>query len=256
MTRIIACVSGKGGAGKTTLVANLGIALARLHKNVVVVDTNISTPNLGLHLGVPFYPITLHDVLKGTARIKDAIYEHESGLRIIPAGISLKDLRGADPKHLPNTLLDLLGDAEIILLDVAAGLGREALSAIETADEIILITNPEVTAVTDALKTAKLAQQIGTKVSGVVINRVTSEKHEMKIEDVMSMLGDYNLLSIVPEDMNVQKAIARRTPVVHHKPRSAASREINDLAMKVAGENYNNYFYHDSWYKRAFSFLR
>jgi septum site-determining protein MinD len=256
MTRIIACVSGKGGAGKTTLVANLGVALAKMGINTVVVDTNITTPNLGLHLGVPFYPITLHDVLKGTARIKEAVYEHETGLRIIPAGISLRDLKGTDPKQLPNTLLDLLGDADIILLDVAAGLGREALSAMESADEIILITNPEVTAVTDALKAAKLAQQIGTKISGVVVNKVTKEKHEMKMDDILSMLGDYNLLSVVPEDIHVQKAIASRSPVVHYKPGSPASKEIRRLAMRVAGSNYRFFEYKQPWHSKVFSFLR
>jgi septum site-determining protein MinD len=253
MTRIIACVSGKGGAGKTTISTNLSAALSKMGKNVVLVDTNVTTPNVGLHLGMPFYPVTLHDVLKGTSNIKDAIYEHESGLRIIPAGISLRDLKGADSRHLSNALLDLLGDAEIIVLDVAAGLGKEALSAMEAADEIILITNPEVPSVTDALKAAKLAQQIGTRITGVVINRSTGKKHEMKTEDVMSMLGNHELLAIIPEDERVKKSIAARTPVVHHAPQTPASREIYRLAARVAGQRY---YYSQPLYSRFFSFLR
>jgi septum site-determining protein MinD len=253
MTRIIACVSGKGGAGKTTISTNLSAALSKMGKNVVLVDTNVTTPNVGLHLGMPFYPITLHDVLKGNANIKDAIYEHESGLRIIPAGISLRDLKGADSRHLANALLDLLGDAEIIVLDVAAGLGKEALSAMEAADEIIIITNPEVPSVTDALKAAKLAQQLGTRISGVVINRSTGKKHEMKTEDVMSMLGNHELLAIIPEDERVKRAIAARTPVVHHSPQAPASREIYRLAAHIAG---HRYYYSQPLYNRFFSFLR
>lgn len=255
MTRIIACCSGKGGVGKTTIVANLGIALAKMGKNVVVLDANVTTPNLGLHLGVPFYPITLHDVLKGKAKIDQAMYRHDSGLRVIPAGISLKDLRGADPRNLPSALLELLGDADIVLLDVAAGLGREALSAIEAADELVIITNPEVTAVTDALKAAKLAQQLGTNLSGVVINRITGRKHEMKIDDVLSMIGSYDLLATIPEDVNVQKAIAQRIPVISHNPKSAASREITRLAARISGEEYNH-FYKAPWYRRFFTFSR
>ena len=255
VTKIVACMSGKGGVGKTTIVANLGIALARTGKKVVAIDTNVTTPNLGLHLGIPFYPITLHDVLKGSAKISQATYEHESGLKVIPAGLSLRDLSGADPRNLPNVLLELLGDADVILLDVAAGLGREALSAIEAADELILITNPEVTAVTDALKAAKLAQQLGTNLKGVVINRFTGRKHEMKVDDVLSMIGNYNLLAVIPEDINVQKAIANRTPVIQHSPRSTASKEIHWLASKIMDEDYNPY-YKEPWYKRVFGFLR
>ncbi|MBS3051549.1 MAG: P-loop NTPase, partial [Candidatus Aenigmarchaeota archaeon] len=72
MTRIIAVVSGKGGVGKTTMVANIGTALSKLGKNVIILDANLTTPSLGMHLGVPLYPVTLHDVLKGRANIKDA----------------------------------------------------------------------------------------------------------------------------------------------------------------------------------------
>jgi septum site-determining protein MinD len=255
MTRIIACVSGKGGVGKTTLVANLGTALTKLGKKVIVLDANVTTPNLGLHLGVPFYPVTLHDVLKGKAKIEDAMYVHESGLRVVPAGISLKDLRGADPRNLPSALLDLLGDADIVLLDVAAGLGREALSAMEAADEMILITNPEVTSVTDALKAMKLAQQLGTNMTGVVINKTTGRKHEMKTEDVISMLGNYELLATIPEDINVQRSIAERVPVVHHSPGSPASKAMMRLAARIAGEE-AGYFSREPWYRKVFSFIR
>jgi len=253
MTRIIACVSGKGGAGKTTITANLGVALAELGKRVIVVDTNVTTPNLGMHLGIPFYPTTLHDVLKGKNSIREAMYEHESGVRIVPAGISLKDLQGADPKHLQNTLLELLGDADIILLDVAAGLGREALSAMEAADELILITNPEVTAVTDALKAAKLAQQLGARVSGVVINRVRNKKYEMKKEDIVSLLGGYELLGTIPEHEKVPEAISRRMPVIHHAERCPASVSLRRVAARIAG---TNYYYGEPFYQRLFRAFR
>lgn len=253
MTRIIACVSGKGGVGKTTVVANLGLAMAKLGKRIVVLDANVTTPNLGLHLGLPLYPVTLHDVLKGRASIKDAMYRHESGLRIVPAGISLRDLRGADPANLPNILLDLLGDADIILLDVAAGLGKEALSAMESADEVILVTSPEVTAVTDALKAAKLAQQLGTKISGIVVNRHSGKDYEMRVQDIVSMLGDHELLATIPEDVNVKKSVAKRMPVVHHSPNTSASRELNKLAAKILGYNY---YAPQPWYKKIFGFIR
>ncbi|MFH0832119.1 MAG: cell division ATPase MinD [Candidatus Aenigmatarchaeota archaeon] len=252
MTRIIACVSGKGGAGKTTIAANLGAALTEFGKDVVVLDANLTTPNLGLHLGVPLYPTTLHDVLKGKAKIQDAIYEHSSGLKIIPAGIALKDLKGVDVRGLSSAILDLLGNVDIVIIDAAAGLGREALAAMECADELLLITNPELTAVTDALKAAKLAEQMGTKISGVVVNRVTGRKHELNRRDILRLLGDVELLAEVPEDVAVQEAIAIRTPIVHHKPSSISSREIRNLASRLIGREVKA----EIWYRKFFPFIR
>ncbi|MBI4170789.1 MAG: P-loop NTPase [Candidatus Aenigmarchaeota archaeon] len=253
MTRIIAVVSGKGGVGKTTFVANLGAALAGMGKNVIVLDANLTTPNLGIHLGIPLFPITLHDVLKGRANIRDAIYDHESGLKVIPAGISLRDLRGVDSSSLPNALLDLLGAADIVILDAAAGLGREALAAMEAADEMIVITNPDLPAVTDALKAVKLAEQLGTKTLGVVVNRVKGQKHEMRREEILGMLDDISLLAEVPEDINVQKAIAARVPVIHHKPNAQASHAIRRTAAALVGRSY---FIDKPWHQRLFGFLR
>jgi septum site-determining protein MinD len=250
MTRILACASGKGGTGKTMLTANLGVALAELGKNVVILDSNLTTPNLGLHMGLPLYPVTLHDVLKGKANVNDAIYEHESGLQIIPAGISLKDLKGVDSRDLPNVLLDLLGKTEFIIIDSAAGLGKEALAAMESADELILVTTPELPAVTDALKAAKLAEQIGTKVSGLVINRVAGKGHELRTEDIVSML-DTELLAEIPEDIAVQESIAKKIPVLQHRPRSPASMEIRRLAHRLVGKEFRR-----PWYHRLFSVFR
>ncbi len=253
MTRIIAIVSGKGGVGKTTLVANLGAALAGMGKDVIVLDANLTTPNLGIHLGMPLFPVTLHDVLKGRAHIRDAIYDHESGMRVVPAGISLRDLRGVDAKDLPTALLDLLGNADIILLDAAAGLGREALASIEAADEMIIITNPDLPSVTDALKAVKLAEQLGTRTLGVVVNRVTGAKHEMRREDIVSMLDDIELLSEIPEDMNVPVAISARTPIVIHKPGSRASHAVKKTAARLVGRSYA---IDKAWRQRLFGFLR
>ena len=255
MTRIIAVVSGKGGVGKTTMVANLGSALAKMGKNVIILDANLTTPSLGLHMGVPLYPITLHDVLKGRANIKDAVYTHESGVKIVPAGLSLKDMRGVDSKDLPNALLDLLGSAEIILLDASAGFGRETLASIESADEMIVVTNPEMSAVTDALKASKIADQLGTRNAGFILNRVSGRKHEMSRRDILGMLDNIPFLGEVPEDLAVQRAVASRVPVIHHNPRSAASNEIMRIAATIVGEE-KYYKPTMPWYKKMFPFIR
>src|SRR3989344_4670562 len=203
MTRIIGVVSGKGGVGKTTMVANLGTALAKMGKNVIILDANLTTPSLGLHLGVPLYPVTLHDVLKGRANIKDAIYMHESGVKIIPAGISLRDMRGVDSKDLPNALLE----------------------------------------------------QLGTKLTGLILNRVTGKNYEMTTRDIMGMLDNINLIGEVPEDVEVQKSVAARNPVIRHSPKSDASNRIMRIAASLVGEE-DNFREFTPWYKKMFSFSR
>jgi len=235
MTRIISVLSGKGGVGKTTLVSNLGAALIKRGKNVIIIDGNVTTPNLSLHLGIPFYPVTLHDVLRDNVPIESAIYNHHTGLRVIPASLSVEALKNLNMDKLEKALSNLLDKADIIIVDAAAGLGKEALAAISVADELIVITNPELPAVADALKTIKIAQDNKTKILGVVINRVKGLKHELSMSEIKSIL-EVPIISIIPEDLAVPRSIAKKTPVVHHKPRSRSSVEFRRLALKIVGD--------------------
>jgi len=235
MSRIIAVLSGKGGVGKTTLVSNLGAALVKKGKNVTIIDGNVTTPNLSLHLGIPFYRVTLHDVLQKDFPIESAVYNHSTGLKIVPASLAAESIKNVNLDKLEGALLNLLGNTEIMLVDSAAGLGKEALTAMSIADEIIVVTNPELPAVTDALKTIKIAEENGTKVLGVVVNRVRGLRHELSLSEIKSML-EVPILASIPEDIAVPKSIAERTPVVFHKPRSRASIRFNRLASRIAGE--------------------
>src|SRR3972149_10622941 len=112
MTRIIGIISGKGGVGKTTTVSNLGTALVDMVKKVIILDANVTTPNLSLHLGIPFYPITLHDVIKRKAPIEKAIYNHVSGLKIIPASLAASEVKDIDMDKFESLLWNLLGKAD------------------------------------------------------------------------------------------------------------------------------------------------
>lgn len=235
MSKIISVISGKGGVGKTTLVSNLGAALTKQGKNVVIIDGNVTTPNLSLHLGIPFYPITLHDTLRDDKPIESAIYNHHTGMKIIPASLSIEALKGVDMDKLEDALSSLLGKTDIIIIDSAAGLGKEALASMSVADELLIVTNPELPAVTDALKTIKIAKDNGIRVLGVVLNRIRGLKHEMPIEDIRSML-EVPIISLIPEDIAIPKSIAKKTPVVHHKPHSRSSIEFHKLASKITGE--------------------
>jgi septum site-determining protein MinD len=234
MTRIICVSSAKGGVGKTTFVANLATALARAGKSVIAVDANLTTSNLGIHLGIPMYPTTLQDVLKGRRRLKDALYYHPAGFRVLPADISLKKLMLPRSSELMDVFYKLSGSADFIIIDSAAGLGKEAQAAIEAADEMITVTNPELPAMTDALKVIKVADKYETKHLGVVLNRVRHEKGEPSAAEVEGFL-DSSLLGHVHEDSCVRQSIRRKEPVILSRPNSSASKQFRDIAAKLIG---------------------
>jgi len=234
MTRLILLTSGKGGVGKTTLASNLSAALSDLGENVIAMDANLTTPNLGLQLGMHLVPRTLHDVLKGNTRLRDAIYPHPYGFKVIPASLGLDDLKGVDVGRLPEISFSLLGKADYIIMDSAAGLGREALSALSASDEIIIVTNPDLPSVTDALKILKLAQESDIKLIGAVVNRIKGNKHELSKEEIEGLLG-ISIISEIPEDDNVSKSIAEKKPLIEYSPDSPAAIEIKHLASFLTG---------------------
>jgi len=237
MTRLIILTSGKGGVGKTTLSSNLAAALTEFGENVIVMDANLTTPNLGLHLGLHLTPNTLHSVLKGESRLKDAIYPHPYGFKVIPASLGLNDLKGVDVGRLPEISLNLIGKADYVILDCAAGLGREAISALSASDEAIIVTNPDLPSVTDALKVLNITKETNVKIIGAVINRVKGNLLEMTKDEVESLLKIPVIVEI-PEDPNVALSILAKKPLVKFFPHSPAAIGIKKLAARLSGRTY------------------
>lgn len=237
MATLITITSGKGGVGKTTTAINLGAALNSFGKEVIIVDANLTTPNIGLHLGAPIVPVSLNHVLFGKAKIGDVIYEHESGTKIVPGSLSAKDVRKIDHYKLIEIGKKLRKMADYIIYDSAAGLGDEALAAMESGDEIIIVTNPEIPAVTDALKTSKVIEEMGKKVKGIIVTRVRGNKTEMSVANIRDML-ELPILGVIPEDSHMQEALVRKNAVVHTHPKSKASKAYKRVAAKISGHDY------------------
>lgn len=237
MTRLILLTSGKGGVGKTTLSSNLAASLAELGENVIAMDANLTTPNLGLHLGMHLTPHTLHDVLKGKSRLQDAIYPHPLGFKVIPSSIGLDDIKGVDVGRLPEISFSLLGKADYVIIDSAAGIGRESLSALSASDEVIIVTNPNLPAVVDALKILKITKESNIKIIGIIVNRIKGERHELSSEEIKEMLG-VDIIAEIPEDDNVASSISAKNPLVNYLPDSPASIEIKKLAAWLSGKKF------------------
>ncbi len=237
MSRTIGIVSGKGGVGKSTITANLAYALTEIGQDVIALDTNLTTPHLGLHLGMHLVPKTLHQVLKGEEKINNTIYYHPFGFRVIPASMNVNDLIDVDPDKLAETIASLNGRSDFLLMDCAPGLGKEAVSGINAADEILLVTSSDIPSVADALKTLKIAQELNKKVLGVVVNRVRDKTHELTRDDIESILG-VPILEEIPEDDKIPESIAAKSPIVDYSPYSPAALRIRRLAHTLAGVEY------------------
>ncbi len=237
MTRFIVFTSGKGGVGKTTMATNIAAALHKYGKKVLLVDANVTTPNVSILLGMPKLPITLHDVLSKKAKIREAIYIHPSGLKVLPSGLSMRDMKKRKRIEVAQALNDIIGEFDYVIIDSAAGLGNEARIAIEAGDEVIVVTNPEIHALTDALKAVEFSKELGIYPTGVILNRVAGKKYEISVDNVEKFL-EVKVIGIVPEDEHVRRAISAKKPVVYAYPKCSASRAIKRIAAKIAGEDY------------------
>ncbi len=237
-TRFVGCIGAKGGVGKTTSAINLAASLNFFGKDVIIIDANLTTPNVGIYLGVPIAPVTLHDVLKGKNDISEAIFMHKNGVRIVPASIALKDTKKLDATKLPSHVSELYGNADYVIIDGPAGLGKEAISAMKSVEEVIIITNPEMPAVTDALKTIKICKELGKEVLGVLITKTNSKNADMTLNDIESIL-EIPVIGIIPEDRAVKFSQANNEAVIHSHPRSASAVQYKRLAADLLGIDYH-----------------
>ncbi len=232
MARVIAVASGKGGVGKTTIAANLGIAMSLRGEDVVVLDLDIAMANLELILGLEDKPVTLQEVLSGRDMIHNAIYEGPGGVKIVPAGLSLYGLKDMRMERMEYVLETLTEDIDILIIDAPGGLERDTINAIEVSNEIILVTTPEISSLSDTLKTKIVAEKLGIKILGVIINRKVEDKVFLTTEEIEVILK-VPVLSIIPEDPQLQIANASRNPIILKKPSSKTSKLIMKLATRV-----------------------
>jgi len=249
MKKIIVITSGKGGVGKTTTTINLGAAMNHFGKDVLIIDGNLTTPNVGIHLNSPEVPVNLNHVLSGKADAFEAVYEHESGIKIMPSSLSIRELTKIKIEKIKNYKEDFKKLSDYVIIDSSAGLGNEALSLISIADELIIVTNPEMPALTDALKTIKIAEQMKKSILGVIVTRVRKNNFEMTPETVKEML-EVPVLGMIPEDMSVQQALSMKDAVVHTHPKCNASRAYKEIAAKLLDIEYDSDKDRDKLFRR------
>jgi septum site-determining protein MinD len=234
MSRIIGVVSGKGGVGKTTVTANLGLALTIQGMKVTLVDCNVTTSHLGFLFGIYYYDKTLNDVLRDLARMDEATYDYH-GLQIIPASLSLDSLVDLDLNKLHESMKQVKSD--IVLLDAAPGLGKEAMSVLQASSEIIFVTTPYLNAVTDVIRMNKVTESLGLKSLGIILNMVKGLPHELKKKEVERLTG-IEVMGEVPYDEAINYALSVGKPLLDFYSSAPSSLAFKMLAAKITGVEY------------------
>ncbi|MBI4159000.1 AAA family ATPase [Candidatus Woesearchaeota archaeon] len=244
--KVIAITSPKGGSGKTTTAANLAVVFSLYGKKTLVLDTNIGTASLGLHFGLTNPPVTLKEVIDKNFPITNAIYTYNSKLHVIPSALSI------ELRYKPATLQErirrltdyydilltrLVQKYDIVILDTAPGFNAESIAAILASDAIIMVANPDLPSAIAATKGVEYAKLLKRNVLGIVLNRVKHKSYELKSEDIGRSLGS-RILSEIPEDENIARAIAHKMPIVDFKNMSKASIAYKKLGAKLLNFSY------------------
>jgi len=246
--RIITITSGKGGVGKTSVTVNLAIALSRLGLRIAILDVDFGLANVDLLFGItPKH--TLLDLIRDEKSIFEVMTDGPNNIKFLSGGSGVEELTRLDRKKLRKfisniALLDKLYD--IILIDTGAGLSRNVMSFIMAADEIILVTTPEPTAITDAYAVVKMvSRRDRKKIIRILVNKAETAREAEDIANRLLVVSEkflslkLNKLGYILYDDNIVKAVKLQKPFCLSNPKSQAARSMFALADALV-ENRNS----------------
>ncbi|SMB94086.1 flagellar biosynthesis protein FlhG [Thermanaeromonas toyohensis ToBE] len=240
--RVIAVTSGKGGVGKTSIAVNLSLALARRHKQVMLLDADLGLANIDILLGlVPRWDLS--QVVRGEKQLKDIIVEGPEGILLIPGGSGVRelaDLTIQQQEILLESLREITAGMDFLLVDTSAGISRQVLSFVAAAGEGIVVTTPEPTALTDAYGLIKGLSRLKVKLH-LVVNRATTLRDGREAAERLQAVAErflslkLSFLGVIPEDKAVGLAVREQKPLLIYHPTSAAARAIDEVADRLLG---------------------
>lgn len=241
MSRIIVVTSGKGGVGKTTTTANLGMALAQRGRKVAVVDADFGLRNLDLLLGLENRVVyTAVDVLAGQCRLEQALVKdkRQPNLVLLPAAQNrTKD--AVTPDQMKRVVTALAQAYQYVLIDSPAGIEMGFQNAIVAAKEALIVTTPEIAAVRDADRVVGLLEAHNIKNIRLIVNRIRPAMVEandmMSVEDVQEILA-IPLIGVVPDDERVIVSTNKGEPLVITENPSLAGSAFSNIARRLEGE--------------------
>jgi len=241
MAEVIVITSGKGGVGKTTTTANLGVGLSSLGRKVLVIDTDIGLRNLDVVLGQENRIVyDLVDVIKGECEPQKAVIRDKrfEGLFMIPAA-QTTDKDAIKPDQMRQLCDKLKDDYDFILIDCPAGIEQGFKNAVAAADKALIVTTPDISAVRDADRIVGLLETEGITEHYIIINKIRPElvkrKEMLSVEDVIGILS-IDLIGIIPDDNSVLVSANKGEPVVTIS-KSLAGQGYRNISERLCGKN-------------------
>jgi septum site-determining protein MinD len=239
--RVFTVTSGKGGVGKTTTTANLGTAIAMLGYKVAVVDSDIGLRNLDSVMGLENRIVyDLIDVVEGQCRLRQALIKdkRQPELYLLPAA-QTRDKSALSGSQMEQLTIQMRQEFDFVVIDSPAGIEQGFRNAIIGADEVLIVTNAEMSAVRDADRIIGLVEAAGKPEPRLIINRLRPDMVRrgdmMDVADVLEVLG-IDPLGVIPEDEFIIVATNRGEPAVYDK-RSRAGRAFSNAAQRLVGED-------------------
>ncbi len=241
-TRVITVTSGKGGVGKTNFTVNLALAFSALGQKVLLIDADLGMANVDVILGTSSQYSVLH-LLQDGIGLQDILTEGPRGIKFMSGGSGISQLSNLSPTELQHIVTQIaVCDkwADIVLIDTGAGLSRNVMNFVMAADEVIVITTPEPTAMTDAYAMIKaFASHAGTASLKLVINRVNEFDEGKLVADKLlnvtkRFLGiSITYLGVIYEDRNLIGAVKNQVPLLIYSPQTISSRCIEQIAQRL-----------------------
>jgi len=242
-TRIIAITSGKGGVGKTNMSVNMALAYARLGKKVVVMDADLGLANVNILLNM-VAKYTLYDMLRKKKTMKDILIETDYGISIVAGGLGISKVANSSDEERQNFIeeLNTLSFADVIIIDTSAGVSSNVIDFIAAADDAVIVTTPDPTAIADAYGIIKI---IATEYESLdvelklVVNRVKSAADAKRVSDKLTQVAGQFLnlkvdyLGFVYDDLVVSQSVLRQKPFMIVDPRCKASICVQHIVSKM-----------------------
>ncbi|MES9971588.1 MAG: MinD/ParA family protein [Candidatus Thiodiazotropha sp.] len=240
--RVIAVTGGKGGVGKTSISANLGVAFAELGRRVMLLDADLGLANLDVILGL-HAERNLSHVMQGECSLEDVLVTGPKGMRVVPGASGIQHMAEMTPAEnagLIHAFSEVSNDVDVLLIDTAAGISDLVISFSRAAQEQIVVVCDEPASITDAYAIIKLLnREHGISRFRILANMVKSVQEGRDLYNKMCRVTDQyldvmlNYMGSIPYDEQLRKAVRSQKPVVEAYPRSRVAQAFKNLAKKA-----------------------